>query len=718
MTSTVFKLPAASESKSDPAVIGGDEEAFAAVRRRVDEQIDQASAELDAARRTTDLRGAGGVERDLAIGRLERRLRRLRSLGTDLILGRFTRTDGESAYIGRIGVTDTDGTTLVLDWRTPESEPFFAATLAEPRGLVSRRHYRWSRGVVIDYWDEQFWADDQARHGQVPTGALDTQSSFLAGLAASRSSTMTSVLGTIAADQDAAIRAASRGTLVVDGGPGTGKTVVALHRAAYLMYADSRLQGGRGHILFVGPHRQYLAYIADILPSLGSENVATCTLADLVDEGESATPETDPEVAELKSTVAMMDAIEPAVRFYEEPPREGMTVETDYGDVWVSAADWAGAFDAAEPGVPHNRARIDVWDALVDTLVADLDPDSEAPADRVRAELAANRELTAAFRRAWPIIAADDLVSDLWSVPAYLRRCAPHLTRAQVETLQRSDATAWTVSDLPLLDAARRRLGDTESARRGARNRAESARRRATMDAVVDDLISAADDGEALVSMLRAQDIQGVIVDDAGLEVPPPDALAGPFAHIVVDEAQELTDAQWRMLVDRCPSTSFTVVGDRAQARTGFTESWTQRLQRVGTGEPRMRTLTVNYRTPEEIMAAAAPAIREALPDANVPTSVRSDGLPVRYADIADLRPIVDRWLAENAEGTVCVLGAPGFDGGPRVATLTPSLAKGLEFDLVVLVDPERFGDGVAGAVDRYVAMTRSTRELVVVSSG
>ncbi|MGO3326175.1 RNA polymerase recycling motor ATPase HelR [Gordonia sp. (in: high G+C Gram-positive bacteria)] len=709
MTSTVFQLSAVSTAKADPNVIGVDEAAFADVRRRVDEQIADATADLDTVRKATDLRGAGGVERDLEVRRLERRLRRLSHVGTDLILGRITGLDGRSTYIGRIGLTDAAGSTLLVDWRTADAEPFFTATLADPCGVVSRRHYRWSRGVVVDYWDEWFGAG-----GDAPAGALDAQSSFLAGLAASRSSTMTSVLGTIAADQDAAIRASSRGPLVVDGGPGTGKTVVALHRAAYLAYADPRLQGGRGRLLVVGPHRPYLAYIADVLPSLGEEAVVTCTLADMVPEGDEAGTESDRRVAGLKSTVAMISAVEAAVQFYEEPPRKGSWVETDLDDVWVSVTDWADAVGAAEPGVPHNEARVDVWEALVD-VVADGD-------DEMRSALSRSSDLAAALGRTWPTLEPDDLVSDLWTVPAYLRRCAPHLTDEQVAALQRSDANAWTDADLPILDAARRRLGDSAAARREARNRAEAAERRRTMDTVVSDLIAGSDDGEALVSMLRADDIQDVIVDDAGTERAEPDVLAGPFAHVIVDEAQELTDAQWRMLVDRCPSGSFTVVGDRAQARDGFTESWAQRLRRVGAGDARLCTLTVNYRTPEEIMTAAAPVIRQALPDANVPSSVRTGGTPVTYGHGSDLEATVTDWLRENYDGTVCVIGAPEFDGsrlggGDRIAVLTPSTAKGLEFDLVILVDPGQFGDGVAGAVDRYVAMTRSTRALIVLTN-
>jgi superfamily I DNA/RNA helicase len=222
------------------------------------------------------------------------------------------------------------------------------------------------------------------------------------------------------------------------------------------------------------------------------------------------------------------------------------------------------------------------------------------------------------------------------------------------------------------------------------------------------------DDGEGLMPMLRQQDLREVLVDDAEVAGADPDELAGPFAHIVVDEAQELTDAEWQMLLLRCPSRSFTIVGDRAQARHGFTESWTERLERIGLAPVALASLSINYRTPEEVMAEAEPVIRAALPDANVPTSIRSSGLPVRHGAVAELDEIVTGWLAAHAEGVACVIGAAGYPASERVRPLTPELCKGLEFDLVVLVRPETFGDGIEGAVDRYVAMTRATRQLVV----
>jgi DNA helicase IV len=169
--------------------------------------------------------------------------------------------------------------------------------------------------------------------------------------------------------------------------------------------------------------------------------------------------------------------------------------------------------------------------------------------------------------------------------------------------------------------------------------------------------------------------------------------------------------------LSRCPSRSFTVVGDRAQARHGFTGTWQERLARVGLGDVRLASLPVNYRTPEEVMAEAEPVIRAALPDANVPTSIRSSGLPVVHGPAAELSSVVGRWLAEHEEGTACVIGDPTFPATPRVRSLSPVLAKGLEFDLVVLVDPDRFGEGIEGAVDRYVAMTRATQQLVVLTT-
>ena len=529
---------------------------------------------------------------------------------------------------------------------------------------------------------------------------------------------MRDVLGTIQADQDAIIRAGSAGALVVDGGPGTGKTVVALHRTAYLLYSDPRLGHRRGGVLFVGPHRPYLAYVADVLPSLGEEGVQICTLRDLVTEGAAATIETDPEVSRLKSSAAMVGAIDKAVRFYEEPPSKGMTVETDWSEIWLSADDWAEAFEGVEAGTPHNEAREQVWAALL-AILTDKEQ-SGAPTDQLHASLQQNRELREALDRAWPLIEAADLVGDLWEVPAYLRLCVPSLASDDAAKLYRR-GRAWTVADLPLLDAARRRLGDPLAAQRTRRHDAALAAERRRMDLVVDDLLQAGDE-EGMMAQLRQPGIRDALVDEAVLPIVEPDLLAGPFAHIVVDEAQELTDAEWQMLLARCPSRSFTIVGDRAQARRGFGESWRERLERIGFDRIDVATLSINYRTPEEVMTAAEPVIRAVLPDANVPISIRSTGVPVRYGSTVELGGIVRTWLATHDDGIACVISTVDVDDdavrtSDRVRSLIPGLAKGLEFDLVVLIDPDAFGHGVEGAVDRYVAMTRATQELVVLTS-
>ncbi|MBT0993838.1 AAA family ATPase [Cellulomonas sp. DKR-3] len=749
LPSHVFDLPDRLAAKADPALVGDDERHFAAIASRLEEQVADLTARLAAARRSVGGHGTNPLERDQEVHRLSARLRTLRRFGLDLCLGRTVAQDGTVVYVGRLGLTDAADRRLLVDWRSSVAEPFFGATHGNPLGLVSRRRYRWTAGRITDYWDEAFTAEGLA-HG----AALDDQSAFIASLGTSRSARMRDVLGTIQADQDAIVRAGSQGTLVVDGGPGTGKTVVALHRTAYLLYSDPRLGHRRGGVLFVGPHEPYLDYVSDVLPSLGEEGVQTCTLRDLVPEGRTAGPEPDPVVARLKADARLVAAVEPAVTFYERPPTQGLLVETPVVDVWADPADWAEAFAVPEPGTPHNEARDEIWDALLAILVdkatepgddasegwgrdGDLDPDpadddrlddqfddqfdayglrGEPAQEPLRHALARSVALQRAFGRAWPLLEATDVVGDLWSVPAYLRLCAPWLEPDEVAALQRDDAQAWTVPDLPLLDAARRRLGDPETSRQRRRQEAAVAAERARMADVVADLIATDDTEMRVMQMLRGQDLRSSLVDSAAVPATDRDALAGPFAHVVVDEAQELTDAQWQMLLARCPSRSFTVVGDRAQARRGFAEPWVSRFERVGLTDVRVASLTINYRTPAEVMAEAEPVIRAALPDANVPVSVRRSGVPVRHGPVALLEHVVRDWLAAHDEGVACVIGAPGRPSSDRVRSLTPELAKGLEFDLVVLVEPATWGDGVAGAVDHYVAMTRATQQLVVLT--
>ncbi|MBK7625119.1 MAG: AAA family ATPase [Kineosporiaceae bacterium] len=714
LTTSAFDLPDRLAAKADPLLVAVDEQHFVALAETLEHSLADLSARLQAELVAPGGSGQEAMDRDLEVHRLSARLRTLRRFGLDLCLGRMVDADDpEPVYIGRLGLTDSTGRQLLVDWRSPVAEPFFGATHANPMGLVSRRRYRWTRGRINDYWDEVFTAA-----GLEHNAALDDQSAFIASLGSNRSPRMRDVLGTIQSDQDAVIRAGSRGALVVDGGPGTGKTVVALHRSAYLLYSDPRLSHRRGGVLFVGPHQPYLDYVADVLPSLGEDGVQTCTLRDLVTEGATAVPEADPDVVRLKSSAQLVSAVEAAVRFYEDPPTAGLTVTTAWSDVWLSPDDWVEAFDTPDVGTPHNEAREVILEALVAILMDKADgEDDEVTPDMLRTSLRRNRELLTAVHRAWPLLEATDLVGDLWSVPAFLRHCAPWLSPTDIRALQRRDPQAWTTSDLPLLDAARQRLGDPRASRRARRRAALLAAEREEMDRVVEHLINS-DDSEMLVmSMLRGSDLQTVQVDEAGLPQATPDHLAGPFAHIVVDEAQELTDAEWQMMVLRCPSRSFTIVGDRAQARHGFTESWRERLERLGFHQINQATLSINYRTPEEVMAEAEPVIRAVLPDANVPTSIRRTGVPVVHGSVSQRDAILDAWLSAHADGIACVIGDPTFETTSRVRSLTPELSKGLEFDLVVLVDPDSFGTGIEGAVDHYVAMTRATQQLVILTS-
>lgn len=722
----MFDLPDHRAAKRTRALVGDDEAHLAAVADTLRRQVADLTERIDVLRRSPGGRGRAAADRDREIHRLSARLRLLRRFGPDACLGRIVLAGrGGTTYIGRLGLTDDTGRQLLVDWRAPAAEPYFAATHAHPMGLTSRRRYRWELGRITDYSDEVLDPDDQ----DTPT-APDDESAFIASLGSSRSPRMREVLSTIQADQDAIIRARSRGALVVEGGPGTGKTVVALHRAAYLLYADPQVDQRRGGVLYVGPHRPYLAYLADILPSLGEDGVQTCTLADLVPEGATAGTEVDAEVARLKASADLVQMIEPAVALYEEVPTRSLTLDSPWGEIVLTSADWAEAFGAPDPGTPHNEAPELVWDALVaivaDKITAKIDDElvdgegglheGDLDEDRLRWLLRRDEELTKLVEQSWTVVDAADLVGDLWSVPAYLRRCAPWLDADDRQRLRRPDPQVWTVSDLPLIDAARARLGDPETSRRHRRRAAATAAEREVRADVIQHIVRAADDWGDDVIMLQGRDLQDALIDDDGLPHAGIDPLAGPFAHVIVDEAQELTDAEWQMLLRRCPSRSFTIVGDRAQARHGFSESWSDRLQRVGFGTVRSASLSVNYRTPAEIMAEAAPVITAVIPDANVPTSIRNAGLPVRRGPISDLPGLLDRWLATHAEGTACVIGDPGFVAASRVESLTPTLAKGLEFDLVVLVDPEDWGAGVEGAVDRYVAMTRATQQLVVLA--
>ena len=319
LTRSVFDLPDRLSAKADPALISTDEQHFAAIAESLEQSIADLSKRLDAARKRPGGTGQAALDRDLEIHRLTARLRTLERFGLDLCLGHIVHADDpEPVYIGRLGLTDSAGRWLLVDWRSPAAEPFFGATHGNPMGLASRRRYRWSRGRISDYWDEVFTPD-----GLEGRAALDDQSAFIASLGGTRTEPHARRARDhpVRPGRDHPRRIARRARRRRR--PGTGKTVVALHRSAYLLYSDPRLDRRRGGVLFVGPHQPYLDYVADILPGLGEEGVETCTLRDLVPEGATAAIEADPVVARLKSSAALVKAIEPAVRHHEQPPTRG-----------------------------------------------------------------------------------------------------------------------------------------------------------------------------------------------------------------------------------------------------------------------------------------------------------------------------------------------------------------------------------------------------------
>ena len=721
LTSCAFDLPDHLAAKADPALIARRRAALRGDRgepRAVDRRpVGPPRRRAQGARR----RRAGGARPRPGDPPADRpAARRCGGSASTCAWAAIVAEDGgEPVYVGRLGLTDGAGRRLLVDWRSPAAEPFFGATHANPMGLASRRRYRWTRGRVTDYWDEVFTPDGLDGHA-----ALDDQSAFIASLGSSRSGRMRDVLATIQSDQDAIIRAGSRGTLVVDGGPGTGKTVVALHRAAYLLYADPRLGEGRGGVLFVGPHQPYLAYVADVLPSLGEEGVQTCTLRDLLPEGATASGRDRPggRPAEGVRRHGGGDrAGGPALRGAADRGHGGrdpvgrrlaQPARLDRGVRVARARDARTTRAATRSGRSCSRSS---WTSTRPTrghrrLGGPGPPGARAErraGRRLRPGLAADRPDRPGRR---PVVGA--------GVPAPV--CSLARPRRGAAAAAPRTRRPGRRSDLPLLDAARQRLGDPDASRRRRRQRPPLAAEREEMSRVVDHLIATDDSDMQVMSMLRGARPAGRAGRRGAVRAAAdPDLLAGPFAHVVVDEAQELTDAEWQMLLLRCPSRSFTVVGDRAQARHGFAESWQERLERVGLDRIDLASLT--HQLPHAGGGhgrgrAGDPGGRSPTPTCRPPSAAAAS------PSSTDRPPTWTRsWTRGSPRtptGSPASSAHPTFRATSRVRSLTPELSKGLEFDLVVLVDPESLRrSGIEGAVDRYVAMTRATQQLVVLTS-
>lgn len=731
---------------------------LAAEQRHIDQAYGRLDAMREAARRVIDGYadvGAGGthqarLERDAAADLTRRRLAALDIGSTPLCFGRLDleaeagsngQPDGPRVfYVGRIAVTDEDQSPLIVDWRAPVSEPFYRATAVEPMNVVRRRHFLTRPGdgrELIGIDDEVFDQTQASASGLTVVG----EGALLAALDRERTGRMGDIVATIQSEQDEAIRAPMAGILIVAGGPGTGKTAVALHRAAYLLYTHRRRLGSQG-VLVVGPNSIFLRYIDQVLPSLGEDDVQLATINGLKPTYEAHAEDTRAG-AEVKGDRRMARVVRRALQDREHPlPRDViMMVDGNLLRLSRSASERIVDRTRRRRGT-HNSKRPAVVRAVVDLLrsqyrqalgaAAPDDPDWDRELD---ARLRRLPEVRAALERMWPVLSGGELIHDLFSFPGLIRSAAGGILSADEQRLLQRDRSAtvrnvaWTPADLALIDEADALLGPPESARprrRRSRSRADDAASRVVAELGVGGFVTP---GEV------ARRYHG--------DAPTGEAPDEPrtFGHVLVDEAQDITAMQWRMLARRCPTGSMTLVGDFGQAsRPGALRDWEDVLGVLPErGDARVVTLTVNYRTPAEIMRVAHRVLAAAAPQVPETEAVRRTGEEPRLVavDPADLVAAVGRQAREASSvgGTVAVIAPSGLhrdlvadlaDVGARadsadaldarVAILTATDAKGLEFDHVIVVEPAQLvsSDG-AGMRLLYMALTRATRRLVIV---
>ncbi len=694
-------------------------------------------------------------ERDAFATLYEDRQAQLDAVEQRLTFGRLDLTDGTTRYIGRIGLTEPDHTVLLTDWRAPAAQAFYRATAAQPEGVVRRRHLV-SRGRRVTGVEDEVLDLDAVGSGVAHPSTLSGEGALLATLAAGRTGRMGDIVATIQAEQDAVIRSALAGALVVQGGPGTGKTAVALHRAAYLLYAHRRILERSG-VLLVGPSRTFLRYIDQVLPSLGETGVVTATIADLYPGVVADGTEPD-EVAEIKGRAIWPQVLARAVRLRQRAPEEVRQVTVEGHVVRIEPQDAADAIARARrTGRPHNLARVTFVRDMLTRLAAQysaqlafpLPPDEQA---EVVEELRTTRVVRIALNLAWMPLTPQRLLEGLLTRPDRLRAAAPELSAAERAALHRGAGAAWTPADVPLLDEAAELLGEDDQAAR-AEAAQETQRRVADVEYARQVLTTSGTAGlvsaELLADRFAHSGPSLTTAERAATD------RAWTYGHIVVDEAQELSAMAWRMLLRRCPTRSMTIAGDVAQTSTAAgARSWQRMLDPVLKGSWRLSELTVNYRTPAAVAdAAQRVAVAAGLPVTALTSAREVPGsIAVRRVNrleeavAAEAEEALATLTASDAGGAideggrVAVIAAtervdalrhllsrsavghalrPTGSGSmldARLAVMSPRASKGLEFDVVVLVEPSEVARAAAG--DLYVAMTRPTRALRVLASG
>ncbi|WP_329344076.1 AAA family ATPase [Streptomyces sp. NBC_00663] len=689
------------------------------------------------------------LERDILVAERSGLLAALNAVDGSLCFGRIDLTSGTSHHIGRIGLRtdDAERTPILIDWRAEVARPFYLATGHTPMGLRRRRHLTTEGRTVTTLHDEILDLGDQERTGhEDPTG----DAVLLAALDAARTGRMHDIVQTIQAEQDEIIRAPHRGVLVVEGGPGTGKTAVALHRAAYLLYEHRELLAKRA-VLIVGPNPAFLGYIGEVLPSLGETGVLLATVGELF-PGVKATAADTRAAAAVKGRADMADVLADAVRDWQALPDPVIAIEHDREVLMLDDGLVKVARERTRAArLPHNVAREHFEGHILNTLTelyaerVGTDPyDGSSlldPADitQIRDEIAENPEVWAAIDQLWPRLTPQRLVADFLADPV------GYLPDEDAAAIRRLVTRSWTVADVPLLDEAAELLGVDE---RVARARAEQERETqvAYAQGVLDvsyasrtyefediddedsEVLSAHDiiDAERFAERQEEDDHRSAAERAAADRT-------WAFGHIIVDEAQELSPMAWRLLMRRSPTRSMTLVGDPAQtAEAAGVGSWSDILEPYVEDRWEHTRLGVNYRTPAEIMDLAAAVVRAENPDFEPPSSVRSTGVRPWVRATDDLPGAVAKAVEEltPAEGRLAVIAprqlhrrlAAQLDGVTAgaepdltrtVVLLEPRQSKGLEFDSVLVVEP-----GLYGTSDLYVALTRATQRLGVVHTG
>jgi DNA helicase IV len=686
---------------------------------------------FEAERRLADVRLSGPSgspqnrsERDAFATLYEDRIAQLDAVEDRLCFGRLDMRQGERLYVGRIGLSDDSHAPLLTDWRAPAAQAFYSATAASPQGVVNRRHLT-TRGRLVTAVEDDVLDVDALRKSGADS-ALAGEGALLAALNQRRTGRMGDIVATIQAEQDSVIRAPMQGALVVQGGPGTGKTAVALHRAAFLLY-HHREQLERTGVLLIGPSPAFLRYIDHVLPSLGETGAVSTTLSGLVKGIDTSALEND-EVAALKGRIEMAQVVRNAVRERQRLPRGDQELRIDGRTLVIRRSDvQAAQSKARRDGRPHNEARKTFAKDMISRLTTQLlEQLGEMVDDDDRRELAADirddRRVRIALNLCWLPITPQQLLRDLFAKPHLLAYAAPHLSRRERDALLRPASAPFTDADVPLLDEAAELLGDLP----GRGKSAPSGPSKEEI-AYAKEVLNTFGGGGMVSAETLAERMQGGSTRQSVAERASQDR-KWTYGHVVVDEAQELSPMAWRMLLRRCPSRSFTIVGDVAQSTAaGGTRWWPETMDPLFGEHWNLRELTVSYRIPAGVAEAAQSFARAAhLPVSDMSAArIVDDSITITSTEnlVAGTVSVALKRQRELTNGGLVAIIAPEpFIRDIReqletdtIEVMSARAAKGLEYDVVVVAEPAAIA---ARPADLYVALTRPTRALEVVHTG